>query len=52
MPPDAGKALKTCVGSSDYSEMTFKGGQIGIDVSGRAQRDIPAGSNDWLRAHA
>ena len=50
VPPDASKALKACVGSADYSEMTFKGGHIGIYVSGRAQRDIPAGINEWLRA--
>jgi polyhydroxyalkanoate synthase len=52
VPPDASKALKDCVGSKDYQEFTFKGGHIGIYVSSRAQRDIPAAIDSWLRARA
>ena len=50
VPPDASKALRALVGAQDYSEVSFKGGHIGIYVSGRAQRDIPAAIDAWLRA--
>lgn len=49
VPPDASKALQRFVGSQDYQEVSFKGGHIGIYVSGRAQRDIPAAIDTWLR---
>jgi polyhydroxyalkanoate synthase len=49
VPPDASKALRSCVGTQDYTEMSFTGGHIGIYVSGRAQRDIPAAIDGWLR---
>ena len=52
VPPDASKALKACVGTDDYREVSFRGGHIGIYVSGRAQRDIPAAIDTWLRARA
>ena len=41
MPPAASKALKGLVGTDDYSELSFKGGHIGIYVSSRAQREVP-----------
>ncbi|MEI2430178.1 MULTISPECIES: class III poly(R)-hydroxyalkanoic acid synthase subunit PhaC [Lysobacter] len=48
VPPAASKALKDLVGSEDYSELSFKGGHIGIYVSGRAQREVPGAIHDWL----
>lgn len=48
VPPAASKALADLVGSSDYSELSFKGGHIGIYVSGRAQREVPGAIHDWL----
>ena len=48
VPPSASKPLRGLVGSDDYSEISFRGGHIGIYVSGRAQRDIPQGIHDWL----
>lgn len=48
VPPDASKALGEFVGSSDYTEYAFKGGHIGIYVSGRAQKEIPSTIGDWL----
>lgn len=48
VPPAASKALKGLVGSDDYSEVSFKGGHIGIYVSGRAQREVPAAIHGWL----
>jgi len=50
VPPDASRALKTLVGSRDYSELSFRGGHIGIYVSGRAQKEVPEAISNWLRA--
>lgn len=51
VPPDASRALKKYVGSSDYTELSFPGGHIGIYVSGRAQKTIPPQIGEWLSAH-
>ena len=48
VPPDASRALKGLVGSDDYSELSFRGGHIGIYVSGRAQKEVPTAIHDWL----
>lgn len=50
VPPAASIALERHVGSKDYSTLAFKGGHIGIYVSGRAQKEIPRGVADWLKA--
>ncbi|TAH45843.1 MAG: class III poly(R)-hydroxyalkanoic acid synthase subunit PhaC [Gammaproteobacteria bacterium] len=52
VPPDASRALKDVVGSRDYTQIAFKGGHIGIYVSGRAQREVPPAIHDWLKARA
>ena len=48
VPPAASTALKDCVGSDDYKEISFPGGHIGIYVSGRAQKTIPPEIGSWL----
>ncbi|HRN62747.1 MAG TPA: class III poly(R)-hydroxyalkanoic acid synthase subunit PhaC, partial [Luteimonas sp.] len=48
VPPDASRALEKLVGSRDYSEVSFRGGHIGIYVSGRAQKEVPSAIHDWL----
>ena len=48
VPPDASRALKGLVGSDDYTELSFKGGHIGIYVSSRAQKEVPQTIHDWL----
>ncbi|MGE8226954.1 MAG: class III poly(R)-hydroxyalkanoic acid synthase subunit PhaC, partial [Stenotrophomonas sp.] len=48
VPPSASKAMQAQVGSTDYTELGFRGGHIGIYVSGRAQREVPGAINDWL----
>ncbi|WP_006787999.1 class III poly(R)-hydroxyalkanoic acid synthase subunit PhaC [Thiorhodospira sibirica] len=48
VPPDASKALKNVVGTKDYTEISFKGGHIGIYVSGRAQKEVPPSIGRWL----
>ncbi|KLJ01641.1 class III poly(R)-hydroxyalkanoic acid synthase subunit PhaC [Luteimonas sp. FCS-9] len=48
VPPDASRALRGLVGTEDYAELSFRGGHIGIYVSGRAQAQVPAAIHDWL----
>lgn len=50
VPPDASRALGRRVNSTDYTELAFKGGHIGIYVSGRAQREVPPAIHQWLHA--
>lgn len=52
VPPDASRALKDATSSPDYSELSFKGGHIGIYVSGRAQKTIPPAIGAWLSARS
>ena len=52
VPPSASKAMQTQVGTSDYTEVGFRGGHIGIYVSGRAQREVPGAIHDWLSERA
>ena len=49
VPPAASIALEQHVGSRDYTAFPFKGGHIGIYVSGRAQKEIPATVAKWLQ---
>lgn len=49
VPPDASIALEKYVGSKDYTPFAFKGGHIGIYVSGRAQKEIPTAVAKWLK---
>ena len=48
VPPGSSKALKGLIGSDDYTELSFRGGHIGIYVSGRAQKEVPQTIHDWL----
>jgi polyhydroxyalkanoate synthase len=50
VPPSASRPLQQHIGTQDYTELAFKGGHIGIYVSGRAQREVPAAIHDWLAA--
>ncbi len=47
VPPSASIPLEGMVGTDDYSTFAFKGGHIGIYVSGRA-RQVPEAISDWL----
>jgi len=49
VPPASSIALEKYVGTRDYSTFAFKGGHIGIYVSGRAQKAIPPAVADWLQ---
>jgi polyhydroxyalkanoate synthase len=48
VPPSASTPLKDLVGTKDYTEHSFRGGHIGIYVSGRAQKEIPPRIGGWL----
>ncbi|MGY1457750.1 class III poly(R)-hydroxyalkanoic acid synthase subunit PhaC [Luteimonas sp. A534] len=48
VPPSASKPLGGLIGGSDYSELSFRGGHIGIYVSGRAQKEVPDAIHNWL----
>jgi polyhydroxyalkanoate synthase len=50
VPPDASRALKGITATADYTELGFRGGHIGIYVSGRAQREVPGAIHNWLEA--
>jgi len=52
VPPDASRALQRLAGTRDYTALSFKGGHIGIYVSGRAQREVPSAIHQWLRARS
>jgi polyhydroxyalkanoate synthase len=52
VPPSSSRVLGEHVGTSDYTQIAFRGGHIGIYVSGRAQREVPAAIHDWLAARA
>lgn len=52
VPPSASRPLKQLAGTKDYSELSFKGGHIGIYVSGRAQREVPSAIHGWLHQRA
>ncbi|WP_296807530.1 class III poly(R)-hydroxyalkanoic acid synthase subunit PhaC [Thiocapsa sp.] len=52
VPPDASKALNGLTGSSDYTELAFPGGHIGIYVSGKAQKEVTPAIGKWLNDHS
>jgi polyhydroxyalkanoate synthase len=52
VPPSASRVLGDHVGTKDYTQLAFKGGHIGIYVSGRAQREVPPAIHDWLAKRA
>jgi polyhydroxyalkanoate synthase subunit PhaC len=49
VPPAASRAMRSLVGTKDYTELAFKGGHIGIYVSGRSQREVPPAIHEWLK---
>jgi len=48
VPRDASKALQRLVGSKDYTTLEFDLGHIGMYISARAQREVPAAIVRWL----
>ncbi len=52
VPPAASRVLGDHVGTDDYTPIAFRGGHIGIYVSGRAQREVPTAIHEWLAARS
>jgi polyhydroxyalkanoate synthase len=52
VPPAASKAMKSLVGTKDYTELSFPGGHIGIYVSGKAQKTVTPAIAEWLSARS
>jgi polyhydroxyalkanoate synthase subunit PhaC len=52
VPPSASRPMGKLVGTKDYTELAFKGGHIGIYVSGRSQREVPPAIHQWLKARS
>ena len=52
VPPSSSRVLGEHVGTKDYTQVAFRGGHIGIYVSARAQREVPAAIHDWLAKRA
>ncbi|MGH8192383.1 MAG: class III poly(R)-hydroxyalkanoic acid synthase subunit PhaC [Rhodanobacteraceae bacterium] len=52
VPPSASRPMGEHLGTKDYTELEFKGGHIGIYVSGRAQREVPSAIHEWLAKRA
>jgi polyhydroxyalkanoate synthase len=50
VPPAASRALGALVGSKDYTALELDLGHIGMYISARAQREVPASIVDWLAA--
>jgi polyhydroxyalkanoate synthase subunit PhaC len=48
VPPAASRALGAIVGSRDYTALELDLGHIGMYISARAQREVPAAIVDWL----
>lgn len=48
VPPASSKALAKFLPAKNYQEIEFKGGHIGIYVSGRAQLEIPSAIGNWI----
>jgi len=52
VPPSASKPLGKYVGTKDYTELSFKGGHIGIYVSSAARSLVPPSVGEWLNKRA
>ncbi len=46
--PHASAALQRLVGSTDFTALEFDLGHIGMYISARAQREVPAAIAGWL----
>ena len=48
VPPQSSQALKALIGTDDYTEAELPGGHIGIYVSLKSPRSVPALVADWI----
>ncbi len=52
VPPAASRALGALAGSDDYTEAELDGGHIGIYVSVKSERSVPALVDEWFRTRS
>jgi polyhydroxyalkanoate synthase subunit PhaC len=50
VPPSSSQALRTAVSSSDYTEVSYPVGHIGMYVSAKVQTLLPPTIVEWLKA--
>ena len=52
VPPAASRALRTVVGTSDYTEVELPGGHIGVYVGLKSPHSVPVAVAEWMAAEA
>jgi polyhydroxyalkanoate synthase len=52
IPPKSSQALKSHVGTRDYTELPLPGGHVGVFVSGKSQGILGKSIHGWLKARA
>jgi polyhydroxyalkanoate synthase len=50
VPPECTRALRGLVGTSDYTELVFPGGHVGVFVGSKSQKILAPAIADWLMA--
>ena len=51
IPPKSSQALKSRIGTKDYTELPLPGGHVGVFVSGKSQGILGKNIYSWLKAH-
>jgi len=52
IPPKSSQALKSQVGTRDYTELPLPGGHVGVFVSGKSQGILGKNIYGWLKKHS
>jgi polyhydroxyalkanoate synthase len=52
IPPKSTQALKSLIGTKDYTELPLPGGHVGVFVSGKSQGILAKNIYGWLKAHS
>jgi polyhydroxyalkanoate synthase len=52
IPPKSSQALKSHVGTKDYTELPLPGGHVGVFVSGKSQGILGKNIFGWLKGHS
>jgi polyhydroxyalkanoate synthase len=52
IPPKSSQALKTLIGTKNYTELPLPGGHVGVFVSGKSQGILGKNIYAWLKKNA
>ncbi|HUP29154.1 MAG TPA: alpha/beta fold hydrolase, partial [Usitatibacter sp.] len=52
VPPKSSQALKSRIGTRDYTELPLPGGHVGVFVSGKSQGILGKNIFGWLKTHS